>query len=170
MARPELQPGVRRQRARGGFTLIEVVIVMAVIAILATLALPSIQGPLVRDQVVQAVRWSDFAKARVAGYWLANAKMPGDNAQASLPAPDRVVSTLVEAVTIEGGAIHIVFGNSANGALRGKTLTLRPAVVTDAPVVPVSWVCGHAPVPSPMTAQGADRTDLPVKYLPLNCR
>jgi hypothetical protein len=40
------------------------------------------------------------------------------------------------------GAIDITFGNKANGNLKGKILTLRPAVVDDAPVVPITWVCG----------------------------
>jgi len=159
-----------RRRGPLGFTLIEVLVAIAVVAILAVIALPSIQQPIVREQVVQAARWSEFAKARVAGVWLATAKMPPDNAAASLPAPDRIVSTLVSSVTIEAGALQIVFGNSANGALKGKTLTLRPAVVTDAPMVPVSWICARAPVPPNMTAQGTDRTDIPVQYLPLNCR
>ena len=44
------------------------------------------------------------------------------------------------------------------------------AVVEDAPVVPVAWVCGHAKAPDNMTAQGRDRTDVPAQYLPINCR
>jgi type IV pilus assembly protein PilA len=49
-------------------------------------------------------------------------------------------------------------------------LTLRPAVVEDAPVVPVAWVCGHASVPAKMTVRGTNRTDVPVRYLPMRCR
>ena len=73
---------------------------------------------------------------------------------------------------IEDGAIHITFGNRAIAAINGKTLSLRPAVVSDAPVVPVAWVCGHASAPAPaqMTAEGADRTDLATNFLPLNCK
>lgn len=160
----------RRRSVSSGFTLIELLVVVAVIAILALIALPSTQQPLVREQVVQAARWSDFAKARVAAAWLVSAKMPADNAAAGLPAPDRNVSTLVSSVTVEGGALHIVFGNSANNALKGKTLTLRPAIVADAPMVPVSWLCAHAPVPPNMTAQGPDRTDIAAQFLPINCR
>ena len=76
----------------------------------------------------------------------------------------------MSAVALEDGAIHITFGNRANGALRGKVLTLRPAVVDDAPVVPVAWVCGSAPVPGNMSAKGTNRTNIPANYLPLKCR
>jgi type IV pilus assembly protein PilA len=64
----------------------------------------------------------------------------------------------------------VTFGNHANGAIRGKTLSFRPAVVEDAPVVPVAWVCGNAGVAHNMTAHGANRTDIPPQFLPLNCR
>jgi type IV pilus assembly protein PilA len=73
-------------------------------------------------------------------------------------------------VALEAGAIHITFGNRANGALQGKMLTLRPAVVDDAPIVPIAWVCGLAPVPGNMSAKGANRTNIPANYLPLKCR
>ncbi len=44
------------------------------------------------------------------------------------------------------------------------------AVVPDAPVVPVAWVCGNATVPDKMVAKGANRTNLELLFLPLRCR
>lgn len=157
-------------RPRRGFTLIELMMVVAVIAILATLALPSMQGRIVRNQVVEAAKLAEIAKGPVAGAWATTKTLPIDNAAAGLPASDKIVSTLVRSVAVESGAIQVTFGNQANGALQGKTLTLRPAVVEDAQVVPVSWVCGHAPVPDKMTAKGLDKTDVPRQFLPVNCR
>ena len=95
-------------------------IVVAVIAILAMLAVPSMQDKLVRDQIVDAAKLADVAKAPVAQAWATTKTLPADNAAAGLPVPDKIVSNLVSAVTVEGGALHITFGNSANGALRGK--------------------------------------------------
>jgi len=154
----------------GGFTLIEMMVVVAVIAILALVAVPSIQDRLVRDQLVEAVRLADIAKAPIAANWTTAHTLLPDNTSAGLPTADRIVSNFVSSVAIEAGAIHVTFGNRANGAIRGKTLTLRPAVVQDAPVVPVAWVCGHAEAPDRMTVNGTNRTDIPNNFLPLNCR
>ena len=52
-------------------------------------------------------------------------------------------------------------GNRANGVLKGKILTLRPAVIDDAPVVPVTWVCGYAAAPDKMSVKGTDSTSVP---------
>lgn len=157
-------------RGRRGFTLIELLMVLAVVAILATLAVPSMQDRLVREQIVEAAKLADVAKPAVAAQWKALHTMPADNAAAGLPAPDRIVSALVSSVRVEQGAVHLSFGNRAHGALLGKTLTLRPAVVDDAPIVPVTWVCAGTAAPAPMTVHGTDRTDVPTRYLPLNCR
>jgi type IV pilus assembly protein PilA len=153
-----------------GFTLLELMIVVAVIAILAMLALPNMQDKLVRDQIVEAVKLADVAKPRVAQAWSTTRTLPADNTAAGLPVADKIVGQLVSSVEVEGGALHVTFGNSANPLILGKRLTLRPAVVVDEPVVPVSWVCAGGKVPDKMTAQGTDRTDVPKKYLPLNCR
>ena len=61
-------------------------------------------------------------------------------------------------------------GNRVNGAIKGKVLTVRPAVVGDAPVVPITWLCGFATAPEKMTAMGVNRTDVPKEYLPARCR
>lgn len=154
---------------RNGFTLIEMLVVMALIAVLAGLAFPSLQGKLVREQIVEAMRIAEIAKAPVAVQWTLTKTLPADNAAAGLPVAEKIVGNHVESVVLENGAIHVTFGNRANGAIQGKVLTLRPGVVEDAPVVPVAWVCGHASAVDKMKAQGADRTTVAVRYLPLNC-
>jgi len=160
----------RHAPRRGGFTMMEVLIALAVVAILAALAVPALQDVVVRDQVVNAAPLADLAKKAVAASWAATQTLPADNAAAGLPAADRIVNNYVRAVTIRGGVIDITFGNNANSSIAGKILTMRPAVVDDAPVVPVAWVCGHAQVPGGMTVRGQDATDLPPSYLPVNCR
>jgi type IV pilus assembly protein PilA len=153
-----------------GFTLIELLVAVAVLAILATLALPSFQGPMVRQQIVDSSPVINVGKNAVAAKWTATQKLPVDNADAALPEADKLVGNHVSSITVEGGALHVVFGNQANGVIRGKTLTFRPAVVDSAPMVPVAWVCGHAATPDKMSAKGTNRTDVDAKYLPLNCR
>ena len=151
------------------FTLIELMVVVAVIAILAAIAVPSMQDRLVRDQIVEASNLTQIAKAPVAASWATTATLPADNAAAGLPAADRIVGNHVSAVTVQDGAIHMSFGNSVAGSIKGKILSIRPAVVEDAPIVPVAWVCGNAPVPDKMTVKGDNRTNVPNLFLPLEC-
>jgi type IV pilus assembly protein PilA len=153
-----------------GFTLIELMVALAVLAILVTLALPSVQAPMVRQQIVDSAPLINLAKNAVTQRWTTAQKMPEDNAAAGLPAPEKLVGNHVSSVRVDAGAIHVTFGNQANGAIKGRTLSFRPAVVDDAPVVPVAWVCAKAAVPEKMSAKGADLTDVEPRYLPLNCR
>ncbi len=145
-------------------------VVVAIIAILALMAVPSYHDKYIREQVIEAMRLTDIAKVPVAAAWATTKNFPDDNAAAGLPAPDKVVSNYIRSLTVEAGAIHVVFGNQANGALRGMTLSLRPAVVEDASIVPVAWVCGFAAAPDKMTVTAANKTDLPKGWLPVNCR
>ena len=152
------------------FTLVELMAVLAVIAILSLLTLPGYLDQFVRRQILEAMPLADIAKAPVAASWSLVQAFPQDNAAAGLPVPGKIVNNHISSVTVEEGAIHVEFGFSANGAIRGKVLTLRPAVVADAPVVPVAWVCGNAAGPPPMTVQGKNRTTVPEHLLPLNCK
>lgn len=154
-----------------GFTLTEVLVALAIIAILAVIAVPSMHDRIVRGQVVEAAKLVDeVVKKPVALYWGVNSEMPADNEAAGVPVADKIVSNFVSSVTVEDGAVHIVFGNDANGTIKGHTLTLRPAVVADTPAVPPAWVCASGKVPEKMTVQGRDRTDIESRHLPVNCR
>ncbi len=153
-----------------GFTLIELLVVLAIIAILALMAAPVYTNKLVSNQIVTALPLADIAKGPVAAAWAAAQAFPADNGAAGLPSPDRIVNNQISSVTIADGAIHVTFGNNVHALLRGKILTLRPAVVEDAPVVPVTWVCGNATAPDKMTIKGENKTTIATAYLPLNCR
>lgn len=155
---------------RRGFTMIEMLVVLAIIAILALISLPSYLDTIVRNEVVEALPLADIARKPVADAWALVQAFPDDNTAAGLPVPEKVVSNLISAVVVQSGAIHITFGNRANGLIKGKTLTLRPAVVVDAPIVPVAWVCGYAQPPGQMTVQGENKTNVPQRYLPQKCR
>jgi len=153
-----------------GFSLLEMMVVVGIIAILALLAIPTYQDKFVRDQIAEALPLADIAKPPVALQWALLQTFPADNAAAGLPVADKIVNNYISSVAIQGGAIHITFGNRANRVIVGKILTLRPAVVDDAPIVPVTWVCGYATAPEKMTAKGDNKTNIPPGWLPIKCR
>lgn len=153
-----------------GFTLIDIMIAVVIIGILAMTAIPSLQIKFTRDQLVEALPLADLAKAPVLATRSAGLPLPSDNEAAGLPPAHKIVSNLVSSVAVEHGAIHVTFGNKAYPVLKGKVLSYRPAVVPDAPIVPLEWVCGYAAPPGEMTVQGINRTSVDVKYLPGSCR
>ena len=155
---------------RCGFTVIEMLVVFAVIAILSAIAMPSLQGRIVRKQIDAALPLAELAKKPIAAAWLTTQILPADNASAGVPAADKIVNNFVSALTVENGAIQITFGNRAHSAIEGKILSLRPAVMSDEPTVPITWVCGKAEGPNKMTIIGVDKTNVPATYLPLDCR
>lgn len=153
-----------------GFTMLEMMAALAVVAILATLAVPAYMEQIVREQIKSALPLADIAKGPVAASWRGLQAVPADNAAAGLPPADKIVANHVSALAIKDGAITITFGNRASAAIAGKKLTLRPAVVEDAPIVPVAWVCGYAEAPTPMTVIGENLTSVPPGLLPIDCR
>jgi len=155
---------------RRGFTLTEMMVVIVVIGILAMMAVPTFQERIVREQIVSAVPLADIAKTPIAAAWAATQTFPPDNAGAALPSADKIVNNFINSLSVQNGVINLTFGNRAHNAILGKTLTIRPAVVEDAPVVPVTWVCGNAPGPDKMTIKGENKTTVPNQYLPLGCR
>lgn len=162
--------GLKMIRLQRGFTITEMMVVIVVIGILAMMAIPSFQERIVREQIVSALPLADIAKSPIAASWTTTQTFPADNAAAGLPVPEKVVNNYISALSVKDGVIQITFGNRAHSLLKDKTLTLRPAVVEDAPVVPVTWVCGNATGPDKMTVKGANSTNVPNIYLPTGCR
>lgn len=159
-----------RTRRATGFTLIEVMVVIAIVAILSLMALPSYLYRTVSDQIASINPLLAVAQAPVTASWTLTQTLPADNAAAGLPLPEKMVGNYVSAVQIQNGVINITFSNRAARALSGKTLSYRPAVVDDAPVVPITWVCGNARAPDKMTAKGNNQTNIETSYLPRSCR
>jgi len=153
-----------------GFSVIEMMVVVAILGILAMVAIPSSMSRIIKEQIVAALPLADIAKAPIAAAWSLSEVMLADNAEADLPSPDKVVSNFISALEIDNGAIHLTFGNKAHPQIKDKVLTLRPAVIEESKVVPVAWVCGNAKAPENMTIKGENRTNIPPEFLPGLCK
>lgn len=145
-------------------------VVVAIIGILASMAMPSYYVRVVREQIDTISPLTTVAEAPVAASWALTQTLPADNAAAGLPVASKMVGNFVSAVQVQDGAINVTFGNHATQALNGKILTIRPAVVSDAPIVPVVWVCGNATAPNNMTVMGTNQTTIAPAFLPHNCK
>ena len=162
----KLQP---RQTCRYGFTLIELMITVAIVAILATLTIPSTMSNRQRADVTQALMMANEARSSITYYYRSSLDFPADNKEAGLPEADMLISHKVTRIEVENGAIHITLGNKVAKPLQGKIISLRPAVVTGSPNSPISWLCGPAkPVPG-MSAIGNNKTNLTAATIPLSC-
>jgi len=159
------------RKRSAGFTWIELVMVIAVVAIVAAMAMPGMQDTALRKQVKEGLALADLAKAGVQLAWSTTGEMPADNEAAGIPPHDKIVGNVVKDVNVDAGAITLTYGNNASNALRDRRVTLRPAVVPGQPVVPIAWICHEVEVPGGMELKGGDnRTDVPPSQLPVECR
>ena len=144
--------------------------VVAVLAILAAMAIPSMQDTAIKKQVREGLALADVAKTGVQTAFALTGAMPPNNEAAGLPPADKIVGTYVRAVKVDGGAITLTYGNNASKFLLDKQVTVRPAVVPGETRVPIAWICHDTPVPKGMEIVGDDHTDLPASHLPVECR
>ena len=153
-----------------GFTLIELMIVVAIIGILASIAIPAYQDYTIRAQVVESFSITGELKLSITDYYKDRGRFPSDNSEAGVPAPNHLIGNYVKKVEVVDGAMHVELGNYVNSQLLGETLTIRPIFVSESPTSPISWVCGYREPPEGMESVGEDRTSLQNKHLPASCR
>jgi type IV pilus assembly protein PilA len=166
------------KQVQKGFTLIELMIVVAIIGILAAIAIPAYQDYLVRAQVTESLNLASAAKASVAESFSQTGEWPADNTEAGLDTSTNIKGKYVDSVEVQDGTIIITFSSSAatNANLRTRVLALEPGLSVANDVV---WRCGDADtatfavfgdVSGTGSPDSAGLTDVPGKYMPKSCR
>jgi len=152
-----------------GFTLIELMIVVAIIGILAAIAIPAYQDYTVRSQVTEGLNLASDLKAGVAESFAQTGTWPANNN--SLGITQVKSGKYVSDVSVNTGSITITYGGvQANANINGKTLILEPRTSANGDVI---WNCGFkAQVGSGLASQGAagSTSSITAKYLPNACR
>jgi type IV pilus assembly protein PilA len=162
-----------------GFTLIELMIVVAIIGILAAIAIPAYQDYTIRSQVSEGLSLAGAAKAAVAESFSQSGIAPTNRTLAGMSATSTDTrGKYVTGVQVANGTISITYGGEANSKIANQILSLTPYESTDASVI---WKCGNATAPTGTGVAGLlgvnssstaaiGTTNLLEKYLPKACR
>ena len=159
-----------------GFTLIELMIVVAIIGVLAAIAIPAYQDYTVRAQVAEGVNLASNIKVQITDSYVQRGRVPDNRSQAGLTAnATDTRGTYTESIEVTNGTVSVTFGHAAHTAIAGRTLVLLPYETNEATLV---WRCGLADAPSGLSIMGTAASDpapalattVPERYLPSPCR
>ncbi|ENV5610465.1 pilin [Neisseria gonorrhoeae] len=153
-----------------GFTLIELMIVIAIVGILAAVALPAYQDYTARAQVSEAILLAEGQKSAVTEYYLNNGEWPANNGNAGVASPADIKGKYVKQVEVKNGVVTATMASSnVNKEIQGKRLSLWAKRENGS----VKWFCGQ-PVTrgagNDAVTAGTDNEKIDTKHLPSTCR
>ena len=125
------------KKNESGFTLIELMIAVAIIGILASISISAYQNFTIRAQLAEGLTLAGQAKSAISEYYAENGDWPNNNEEAGLADELLVAGNYVGHVRITENEIEIMFDNEAHGAIRGRTLTLTASYNSGS----VGWNC-----------------------------
>jgi len=163
--------GAAMKSFQKGFTLIELMIVIAIIGILAAIAIPAYQNYTIRSQVTEGLSLADGWKTAISEFYDQNGVFPTGSSPAGSAtqiAESAVTGKYVSAIAVTAtGQIQITYsGVQANKKINGLILSLSPGLDANNDIV---WVCGTAASPALAIPAPATTTTVPNQYLPSSC-
>ncbi|HGF8781705.1 TPA: pilin [Neisseria meningitidis] len=157
-----------------GFTLIELMIVIAIVGILAAVALPAYQDYTARAQVSEAILLAEGQKSAVTEYYLNHGIWPGDNSSAGVATSSEIKGKYVEKVEVAKGVITAtMLSTGVNKEIQGKKLSLWAKRQAGS----VKWFCGQPVERADKAGTNNDEVtaatgneEIDTKHLPSTCR